>query len=1182
MEQWKLTPGELRLRQGISGLAWRLAAQVVGAALAGGALNAAGLGSAEAEPSPERFYWFSTRFEDGRLPAGWMAVGDWRVTDEGLRPPAAGSFATWAGWAVQTAVENTLLECWFVLEAPDTQIGLVRRDLSRPFTRADVAGSLGLWDAASGRLALHSAWDGTNAPPVLAATPVPFVPVVGREYKLALWKTDAGHHGLGLWDTRTGERAVVATVRRPGHDPGKQLDAPGVLLARGAARITRLDFCTAFPRQPRLLVLGDSTGEGEALKPDYEARYCKLALRDLAGSAVLASRGRENSRALQERLAQDLAPFSLEYVLVALGTAEVSAEDWWVHLQEILARLEAAGAVPLLATLPPAEHRIPFNREVNQRVRESGRRFVDFARALGRDDEGLYWDFSLQVDGIHPNVTGYRRMYERLRADVPELFAPVQPAPLRQVRLLPVTAEPGTPVRLPIELTGRGAETLLAFSLAADPAFLRLTGISRGRDLPAAARVETFTRDLALGRVGVRVSLPPGQFLPAGAREILAVDGLATSRPPAARSPVRITDDPEPRCLLEFGLDAWMEGEVRFLGRFTPAAHWPLDGTARDASGGEHHGQTRGGLWGAGRLDGALSLNGVHDHVALTNPPRLGIGEPLTLAAWIRPVELEGTRTVAGVASDLGAGGVVLRLHAGRYQFGRAGPPEEEWAEWSAPARDENRWVHLAGVCDGRQWRLFRNGVEVAARSLRAPGAGGLLHFLGAGGDGEEGFFSGALDDVRFYRHALAEGEIEALAGLEPPLAGTDEVWLDDALPPGAAGIGHGGDTGEWVSTDPPPVSGARSLRSPAAPGLHSYYFGGRAPGWGIEPGDALVAYVYLDPARPPRMILLQWQDDAGGWEHRAFWGEPLWPYGQDTTLARHEMGPLPPVGQWVRLVVPALWVGLEGRRVRGLGVVAFDGAAHWDHFGRNCRARELTWVMIGLPPETRPDPADRLWQWREGSLAPFAGLPVHESPPDADGRRLHGLVRNDDGWLVNAGDSLFAWVFLEPGDEPDFIALAWRDESGAWEHRAVWGEALPAAAPADGPAHRRMGPLPAAGRWTRLSVPAGLVDLGGRRVTGLRFEAQGGLARWARAGRAEAGIPAVQTPELRVERQPPDRVRLRFDLNEPRTVTLEGSDDLVGWRPLRRFAGAAGPNALADWLAPDEAQRFYRLRLEP
>jgi len=153
-------------------------------------------------------------------------------------------------------------------------------------------------------------------------------------------------------------------------------------------------------------------------------------------------------------------------------------------------------------------------------------------------------------------------------------------------------------------------------------------------------------------------------------------------------------------------------------------------------------------------------------------------------------------------------------------------------------------------------------------------------------------------------------------------------VWLDDAAPGGATLAGDGGDGWNWVATDPAPFSGSWAHQSALAAGEHGHYFWGAAQTLSVAVGDTLIAYVYLDPAYPPRELMLQWFD--GTW-HRAYWGVDLIPWGVDGTQSRYPMGPLPPAGQWVTLSVPASLVGLEGSTVTGMGFTLYDGRATWD-----------------------------------------------------------------------------------------------------------------------------------------------------------------------------------------------------------------------------------------------------------
>ena len=156
-----------------------------------------------------------------------------------------------------------------------------------------------------------------------------------------------------------------------------------------------------------------------------------------------------------------------------------------------------------------------------------------------------------------------------------------------------------------------------------------------------------------------------------------------------------------------------------------------------------------------------------------------------------------------------------------------------------------------------------------------------------------------------------------------------DAAWFDDGLPAGATPTG----SWNWVSTNPAPYSGGLAHQSILAAGVHQHYFTNAAEPLQVQAGDTLYAYVYLDPVNPPREVMLQWNVN-GSWEHRAYWGENLIPFGVDGTNSRRYMGPLPATGQWVRLEVPASLVGVEGAAVNGMAFTLFDGRATWDQAG--------------------------------------------------------------------------------------------------------------------------------------------------------------------------------------------------------------------------------------------------------
>ncbi|HKX32105.1 MAG TPA: hypothetical protein VJ302_30745 [Blastocatellia bacterium] len=168
----------------------------------------------------------------------------------------------------------------------------------------------------------------------------------------------------------------------------------------------------------------------------------------------------------------------------------------------------------------------------------------------------------------------------------------------------------------------------------------------------------------------------------------------------------------------------------------------------------------------------------------------------------------------------------------------------------------------------------------------------------------------------------------EAIAG-----AFTSATWVEDAIPAGATAVGDT-DGWNWVSSNPSPFSGTQAHQSALLSGSHQHYFQGATTTLAVVTGDILYCWVYLDPANPPREVMLQWKEGTS-FEHRAYWGENLISYGTDGTDSRRYMGPLPPTGYWYRLAVKASLVGLEGFTLNGMAYTLYDGRATWDQAGK-------------------------------------------------------------------------------------------------------------------------------------------------------------------------------------------------------------------------------------------------------
>ncbi|MEO6812071.1 MAG: PSD1 and planctomycete cytochrome C domain-containing protein [Isosphaeraceae bacterium] len=166
-------------------------------------------------------------------------------------------------------------------------------------------------------------------------------------------------------------------------------------------------------------------------------------------------------------------------------------------------------------------------------------------------------------------------------------------------------------------------------------------------------------------------------------------------------------------------------------------------------------------------------------------------------------------------------------------------------------------------------------------------------------------------------------------------VARADYVWLDDAVPEGAKPSEAGGTSLPLTfveGPDHPVYSGSKSVPG-SAQELAQSLFTDAKRALKVGQGDILFAYVFIDPTKPPKELMLQWHTD--GWKHRAYWGQNVIDWGKDGTTERLRIGPLPKTGQWVRLEVEVAKLGLKpGATISGWAFTQQGGSVYWDHAG--------------------------------------------------------------------------------------------------------------------------------------------------------------------------------------------------------------------------------------------------------
>jgi hypothetical protein len=183
------------------------------------------------------------------------------------------------------------------------------------------------------------------------------------------------------------------------------------------------------------------------------------------------------------------------------------------------------------------------------------------------------------------------------------------------------------------------------------------------------------------------------------------------------------------------------------------------------------------------------------------------------------------------------------------------------------------------------------------------------------------------------------------------------------------------------------------------------------------------------------------------------------------------------------------------------------DGRRAFANLSFSADAPVTRWIDGTLPKgATAGTNGGDAWRWaaaeRALPLSDVAQVHVSTSSP---GLHEHWFEKAEATLDILPGDTLFAYVYLDPSNPPKEVMLMWND--GTWEHRAYWGENQISYGTTDSAGRHPMGAIPATGEWVRLEVPASAVALEGRTIHGMGFSLFDGRATWGPAGRLSGAL---------------------------------------------------------------------------
>ncbi len=205
-------------------------------------------------------------------------------------------------------------------------------------------------------------------------------------------------------------------------------------------------------------------------------------------------------------------------------------------------------------------------------------------------------------------------------------------------------------------------------------------------------------------------------------------------------------------------------------------AEWNFDegkgDVANDSSGNGHDAKLYGATW-VKQGDGfALRLNGRGDYVDCGRSADIGIGGPVTVEAWVKPM-----------ARGPGGGVLMGTSREGYLLTYRNRVRNRGFCRWHiGSARNEvggslelGEWNHVAATFDGKRRSLWINGrLAASLESLEPPRKGGNFTICSA----KPPHFKGMLDRVRVYNRAVSAAEAVAHFKAEAGNYGFDSTWF--------------------------------------------------------------------------------------------------------------------------------------------------------------------------------------------------------------------------------------------------------------------------------------------------------------------------------------------------------------------------------------------------------------------
>jgi hypothetical protein len=204
--------------------------------------------------------------------------------------------------------------------------------------------------------------------------------------------------------------------------------------------------------------------------------------------------------------------------------------------------------------------------------------------------------------------------------------------------------------------------------------------------------------------------------------------------------------------------------------------------TAHDKSGNGNNWAITGASWVDGKYGKALSFDGINDYVQIANP--VAAGGTFTAAFWVKSTSAVENKEIINLNGGSGGSGIGVGLYPGgllRVVYNGAGVG---WGDGNTVFPNDGLWHFITLTRVGNISTLYLDLVSISTVNGMAIESSPTV--IGCYGGG--GFFSGIIDEVRFYNRTLSQAEITDLYNYRTAVTG----WQLDGVDQSPARQGSG------------------------------------------------------------------------------------------------------------------------------------------------------------------------------------------------------------------------------------------------------------------------------------------------------------------------------------------------------------------------------------------------------